>query len=81
MALRLIILAPIPVMTLLNSNGSKVDDRNVAIDPREKIIRPAKRPRLRPNLSERGPQKRTDKAADNEYPVKRSPTVEDDLPT
>jgi hypothetical protein len=81
MVLRLIMLAPIPVMILPRSNCPKVDDRNVAIEPREKIIRPIKRPRLRPNESERGPQIRTERAAETEYPVNRRPTVEDDLPT
>ena len=74
-------LAPIPVSILPRSKGSKVFDRNVVTDPSENNIRPDNRPRFRPNLSERGPQKSTETAAENEYAVKRNPTADDDLPT
>jgi len=35
-------------------------------DPAKKTINPLNRPRLRPNTSERGPQIKTDKPAQNE---------------
>ena len=78
--LRLKRLAPIPVMTLPARSIPKSLDVNDIKEPAQKTINPPIKPCLRPNTSERGPQIKTDRPAQNEYPENRNPITVEDFP-
>lgn len=80
MVLRLSMLAPIPVEILPARRIGKLSARNEISDPNAKTIKPHRRPFLRPNASESGPQIRTDRPAQNEYPANKKPISVEDFP-